>query len=236
MRIGQIKIGTVTKYQLMYLLKAYKTGCFVVKKSLLSQYGQKAVDQLANLGYIEMEEITKKETKSLWSTPPTKVVLLLTQKGVDEVKNQFETCLRTGFLYHIFPILLPGDVVEVSKTLINEEQEYVGSPNKELPEGLYTINQVNQYTLLCTNQETEKLYRLKTYPAKEFLKLSLPTTLNVVEEMSKRFGTINVKIMTKKLAAEGLDNFKMVLLLRRIQRLSDLKNRLVSGVKNVKSN
>ena len=214
---------TPSPYAIQFLLLAYKTGYYLTNQDTFSTYAEQALNALERTDYIKLIPINKKYK-----------LLTLTELGTNYVKQCFLERLRNGFLYHIYALLVKGDVINVTQTLQNDPSgmlSYVTSTNhNNLPKGRYVVERVDKYSVLMVNEETKELYRVKSYQARDFLKLQLPEELDIEKEMCKRFGRISVKYTSKQLGAKIKDNLQLVKIMSELYNLPAARNRIDGAI------
>jgi len=217
--IHKVPVQKLSGYQFSFLLYAYKLGLFVTDILFHSRFSESAVQFLEKEKYLE--RIPIEHTRY--------TILYLTAKGVETVKEQFMEALTMGYIHHIHPILVPGDKIRVIETLKNcplRSITYVRSPQEDLPKGMYTLRQVDKYSILVTNDETNSLYRVKSYAARMAVKLFVTPGRPTEQELIKRCGTVDIKYISKELGKKVKDNFELVKLMSKLYELPAIQGRL----------
>jgi hypothetical protein len=205
-----------TSHAMKFLLEACKHGIFCFNNTLYSFNTQKTIEWLQRNGYIK-----------ILVTSDGFQVIGITKKGVTTVNEGFFDCLTKGYLYRIYPLLKIDDKVEVKNTIENNSNYVVSNGPEELPKGIYSTKQINKFTLLLVNEETNKLYRVKMYNAKNDLKLVLHVPFNYQQEFDSRFGIIKTKNIVLQLQKVIKDNLTIIKLISQMRDVFKNTSRII---------
>jgi hypothetical protein len=213
------KLLTPTMFATQILLYTYKSGYYISTSNLFSFNYIRAFNWLEINGYVDQLNYNRRI--------PSKI-LSLTEKGISYIEKNFIKFLTTNPIRFINPILIPGDIIEVTEKLQNTHGiRYVKKPHTEIDAGRYFLRHVDSHSLLVnTHESSNTFYRVVPSKAKERLKLILPNDLNDVNEMTRRFGSVDIKTVSKKLLNIVPGQFDYIKLMQKLLISPVTRNRI----------
>jgi len=184
-------------YATQFLLEAYKLGYYVFQPNQFGRYSPDAIKQLVQFKFVEkVPGFQHTEDVRFDASQDYKYLLTPTQKGIDYIKERLTWMLQNYHMYLLYPVLVKGDLIDVTKDFRGTGDMYVKNADG-IAAGTYKLQQIDRYTLAVLD-DRNTLFRIKSFPIKECLKLTTPIG-TVEEELCKRFPKIRVKSLTKRL-------------------------------------
>lgn len=206
------------KFDLRLLFAAYRAGYYPI---LWQRYPPNTTVRIQNLckaGLLKRIDTTEEKT-----------LIAVTDSGASLVEESFVKALTSSRLWQIGPLLLIRDRVRVTKTLTNGTTpgtNYVKGGQTSIPEGMYFIGAIDQFSVLLVSEETNQKYRIRMAQASNFLHLQFASASTMEQEFKRRVGKIPMKVLARNLSYWETDNLRILELMKDLKKSKVSKGRL----------
>jgi DNA-binding MarR family transcriptional regulator len=201
-------MGEINRYSVFGLLTTYKEG-YGIFSVTGDSYVSNTLTNLEKMGIVKLVS----------GIPTRRLVVSLTDKGFDYIRENLLSWLKTAYLYQIRPILLINDLVRVLEDLANSDRcSYVIDPHTKITAGTYKIAKFNGQELHLLSTSDIIPVGVRLYECRRHLSLVQEELGNTEHELRKRSGKISSSTLTSKFLKLGLDNFQVVDLLQQLRQ------------------
>lgn len=206
------------KFELRLLFAAYRAGYYPILWQRYPVNAPTRISALCKQGLIR--QITTSEDKTL---------ITVTDTGAGVVEDNFVKALTSSRLWQIEPLLVIRDRIRVTQTLTNGATpgtQYVKGGQTSIPEGMYFIGAVDQFSVLLVSEETNQKYRVRMAQASNFLNLQFNSNTTMEKEFQRRVGKIPMKALARNLSYWETDNLKLLEMMKELKKSKVAKGRL----------
>lgn len=126
-------MGEINRYSVFGLLTTYREG-YGIFSVTGDSYISNTLTNLEKMGIV----------KIIQNMPTRRLVVFLTDKGFDYIKENLLSWLKASYLYQVRPVLLINDSIRVAEDLVNSDRcSYVITPHTEIKAGVYKVAKFN---------------------------------------------------------------------------------------------